>query len=107
MTELKPCPFCGNKQPRILTFAEHYRLPMYRGQRAIECSCGAFVRGAGNEAAIAAWNRRADNELPEHGDLIEKQTALAALYSDYAYAAMDIIEKEVPIVIPSNKEDAG
>lgn len=45
-------------------------------------------------------------ELPEHGDLIEKQTALAALYSDYAYAAMDIIEKEVPVIIPSNREDA-
>jgi len=44
-------------------------------------------------------------ELPEHGDLIEKQTALAALYSDYAYAAMDIIEKEVPVVIPANKEE--
>jgi hypothetical protein len=37
--------------------------------------------------------------------LIEKQTALAALHSDYAYAAMDIIEKEVPVVIPANKED--
>lgn len=44
-------------------------------------------------------------ELPEHGDLIEKKTALAALYSDYAYAAMDIIEKEVPVVIPANKEE--
>lgn len=43
------------------------------------------------------------HELPPHGDLISKQTVLAALYSDYAYAAMDIIEKEVPVVVPAEK----
>ena len=43
-------------------------------------------------------------ELPEHGDLISKQTALAALYSDYAYAAMDLIENEVPVIIPATEE---
>ena len=43
-------------------------------------------------------------ELPPHGDLISKQTALAALYSDYAYAAMDVIEKEVPVIIPATEE---
>ena len=45
-------------------------------------------------------------ELPPHGDLISKQAALAALYSDYAYAAMDIIEKEVPVVVPAERGDA-
>ena len=43
-------------------------------------------------------------ELPPHGDLISKQTALAALYSDYAYAAMDVIE-EVPVVVPAERSD--
>lgn len=43
-------------------------------------------------------------ELPPHGDLISKQTVLAALYSDYAYAAMDVIEKEVPVIIPATEE---
>ena len=73
-----------------------------------ECGCG-LLGGIGYEEDISE-DRRRDNcplvELPEHGDLIEKQTALAALYSDYAYAAMDIIEKEVPVIIPSNREDA-
>jgi hypothetical protein len=43
-------------------------------------------------------------ELPPHGDLISKQTALAALYSDYAYAAMDVIE-EVPVVVPAERRE--
>lgn len=43
--------------------------------------------------------------LPTHGDLISKQTALAALYSDYAYAAMDVIEKEVPVIVPAERRN--
>jgi hypothetical protein len=45
-------------------------------------------------------------ELPPHGDLISKQTALAALYSDYAYAAMDVIE-EVPAIVPASEEGSN
>jgi hypothetical protein len=60
----------------------------------------------GGYSCCEQWTYYPIHELPPHGDLISKQTALAALYSDYAYAAMDIIEKEVPVVVPAERGDA-
>lgn len=54
MTELKPCPFCGNNQAFIET--EYYGLFVVK--------CGyCHIRTAVEqvkEKAIEAWNRRAD-----------------------------------------------
>ena len=53
MTELKPCPFCGGEAVfgRRIYCAEVY------------CSkCHATIGRVGLDAAIEAWNRRAENE---------------------------------------------
>ncbi len=55
MTELKPCPFCGND---AVLYEE------YEGGWVIECKV-CFVkiwRKNSKKAAIKAWNRRANND---------------------------------------------
>ena len=58
MTELKPCPFCGDRR---LLFKKHQD-----SQNWIEicfacCKCGAGFRLCGQDidTAIALWNKRA------------------------------------------------
>ena len=56
MSELKPCPFCGGEA--MLFAPRHHGAP-----REVMCDCGA--RGAlsySKAEAIAAWNRRANDE---------------------------------------------
>lgn len=56
---LKPCPFCGRRPSKVRKYDEYYR---------VECkgkSSNCFIRPKTGlyeteEAAIEAWNRRAD-----------------------------------------------
>lgn len=52
-SNLKPCPFCGNAHVRLTNWGL-YRAwcPVCKAQSADEIS---------EKAAVAAWNRRADN----------------------------------------------
>ena len=63
MSELKPCPFCGNKFIEIM----HCHTPAVDPKRRlpyfpIGCSeCGAWIEcESTEEEAIEAWNRRAE-----------------------------------------------
>jgi len=62
MTELKPCPFCGEKDD--IDFGLY--TGTLRGYEYIQCqNCGAEIRckieGGHLIAAEKLWNRRADN----------------------------------------------
>ncbi|HBL0726253.1 Lar family restriction alleviation protein [Serratia marcescens] len=62
--ELKPCPFCGNTAPQLMT---PDRIPL--GGFMVCCpqpGCQAQCRLSGNrDKAIAAWNRRAGDSATE------------------------------------------
>ena len=62
MIDLLPCPFCGGSDIRV------------NGSRSsfVQCGgCGAESRAEDDDrAAIAAWNRRADDWQPSWGDLV-------------------------------------
>ena len=74
-SELKPCPFCGGTRLFVGTIAEceemhktHIDYPHYSRLYTVVCDyteggCGASTGGGARceEAAIEAWNRRADN----------------------------------------------
>lgn len=55
MTEIKPCPFCGNK-------ADYWEDNQYQDRHVIECmSCGANKRSEyGYDGVLEDWNRRFD-----------------------------------------------
>ena len=62
MTELKPCPFCGEKEDIDYGIVTG---PL-KGFDYIQCqNCGAEIREIHKDgqciAAIELWNRRADN----------------------------------------------
>jgi Lar family restriction alleviation protein len=68
MTELKPCPFCGEKAKICATTTKTY--PKNHGQHWCYCEkCGATGQsfsdfeddGSSVFKAIEAWNRRDDN----------------------------------------------
>ena len=95
---LSPDEVRGVVRCKDCTFGKHET----DGKTVILHSNGSVYEPTSNELIL---NKIADaTGLPPHGDLISKQTALAALYSDYAYAAMDVIEKEVPVVVPAERE---
>ena len=59
MSELKPCPFCGHTEVELVGAGDNWLVGCKNGK------CMGFVTvtdtGFGNkEIAIAAWNRRAD-----------------------------------------------
>lgn len=47
-TKLKPCPFCGESPVLV--------------RSSIWCNCGADMTQENQVEAIAAWNRRTDDE---------------------------------------------
>lgn len=57
--ELKPCPFCGEKQQNVISnwFKNHL----------VECEncCASAPAGDTKASAIAEWNRRAHDEVIE------------------------------------------
>lgn len=55
MTEIKPCPFCGNK-------ADYWEDNQYQDRHVIECmNCGANKRSEyGYDGVLEDWNRRFD-----------------------------------------------
>lgn len=66
MKGLKPCPFCGSKHQFIEDLGWKPASRFYDGKHwfVINCAdCEAGVRGFGREEMIAAWNRRANNEV--------------------------------------------
>lgn len=67
-TELKPCPFCGNKCVSVVVDNAAYSLGVIEDTNfQIICSVTSFGCGASSGwyetegSAIEAWNRRADN----------------------------------------------
>ena len=63
--KLKPCPFCGG-EARIEVIKPHTHtlttfMPDYKGGAFIECKCGAAISGDTKDAAMAAWNKRAQD----------------------------------------------
>ena len=64
MNDLKSCPFCGNTKIGVVR-SKYNGVPSGDdGWRAeIKCKCGADMKFWAEEAAISAWNRRADNDL--------------------------------------------
>lgn len=64
MEQLKSCPFCG-EEARIEVIKPHTHklatfMPDCEGRSFVECQCGAAISGETRDAAIAAWNRRAE-----------------------------------------------
>lgn len=62
MSELKPCPHCGEEPiEHAIEAHKHYliNLPDYPGSFVIECVCGAGSIGDTRDEAKAKWNRRA------------------------------------------------
>lgn len=62
--KLKSCPFCG-EEARIEVIKPHTHklatfMPDCEGRSFVECQCGAAISGETRDAAIAAWNRRAE-----------------------------------------------
>lgn len=59
MTELKPCPFCGDIHPTVLdTIDGDPIIPCF-----VLCSfCSARINGPNRHDAIEAWNRRASDD---------------------------------------------
>lgn len=65
LTDLLPCPFCGNADidaheipPHTHTIAKF--MPDHKGSVAVECHpCGVGVLRDTMDKAVAAWNRRA------------------------------------------------
>lgn len=66
MTEIKPCPFCGNK-------ADYWEDNQYSDRHVIECmNCGATKRSAyGYDSVLGDWNRRFDAKGNEMVDTKE------------------------------------
>lgn len=68
MSELKPCPFCGCDDIRILSSlfeceisCENCGALIHRNHRKVGTSI-AETKQSAFPAAVMAWNRRADNE---------------------------------------------
>lgn len=69
MDELKPCPFCGKSNLRIVS--EHIERAQGYGywsysvchEATIRQDCTGSASGPSEEAAVAAWNRRAAASL--------------------------------------------
>ena len=64
--ELKPCPFCGGEAMAYEIPAHKHGLvgfPDYSGCGFVECQkCSAAIAENSKKEAIAAWNRRANDE---------------------------------------------
>lgn len=58
--ELKPCPFCGRTNQKLLTEMDIYSYPQNKGHRAIICECGLHLYARDNDEAKEKWNERAD-----------------------------------------------
>ena len=52
---MKPCPFCGRTNQRLLTDMEIYQHPHCRGRRAIVCDCGLWLYAATQTEAEKMW----------------------------------------------------
>ena len=58
MTELKPCPFCGNKtRVRLTQLAGGWLRATEWGCECLDCNA-TLGRHPDEQQAIAAWNRR-------------------------------------------------
>lgn len=57
-TKLKPCPFCGEKDVRLI---EHALLGQGNKEYYVNCLCGArFYSFRYKKQAMDAWNKRAN-----------------------------------------------
>ena len=63
MSELKPCPFCGDEVEILPTGLYHWRYAIHH-KTETECvlDAQAFALPYEEDVAIEMWNRRADDE---------------------------------------------
>lgn len=58
MTELKPCPFCGNSAYQHMKYTIHD----HKLRHVVKCTkCNAIMEYRDKKSAIEAWNRRAND----------------------------------------------
>ena len=60
MSELKPCPFCGEKNPVVTRI--NYTHAVRYGVRCRQCSCMLNRRFVSAEEAAGTWNRREEDK---------------------------------------------
>lgn len=104
MEQLKSCPFCGGEvmieviEPHTHTLATF--MPDCEGKAFVECQCGAAIGGETRDAAIAAWNRRAEQnpqpltieELQEFIDFDEEDNAIWIKNMEYDYFTRALLD---------------
>jgi Lar family restriction alleviation protein len=75
MTELKPCPFCGDDEELRVCQPPHMR-----GHWVAHCgACGGEMQAESENGAIAGWNTR--HSVTDEG-LVERSEIIAAFEKD-------------------------
>ena len=59
MAELKPCPFCGSKEVKVIEHKYYHSLNSY-GVKCFGCKTESYQFFDTKNEAIEAWNRRAE-----------------------------------------------
>lgn len=78
MSELKPCPFCGDEVEIIATGLYHWKYAI-RHKSKTECilDANAFALPYEEEDATRMWNTRADGKCDMYATCIHKDEPIA------------------------------